>query len=170
MDIESLIPLLFAAIYIISRIIKARSKKDAPGTPMAPARPVQGRQPVVQTDQTVPKKAFSFEDILKELEKSMAPEEYEEEKPLPVEEIRYEKPKKTVPVYQKPEPTVYETYEGLTYEMLEAAGEEKPEEFGRNEKYQLKEQIVNDYIQMMREPGGARKAIVLSEIINKKYF
>jgi hypothetical protein len=166
MDIESLIPLLFAAIYIISRILKARPKKDAPGLPSSPQ---QSRQPVSTTDQAPQKKTFSFEDILKEFEKSLTTDEFVEEKPLPVEEIRYEKPKKTVPVYQKPEPTVYKTYEGLTYEMLESTGE-KTEQSGRSEKYALKEQFVNDYIKMLRDPDGARNAIVLSEIINKKYF
>lgn len=166
MDLESLIPLLFAAIYIISRILKAKPKQDAPGKPISPQ---QGRQPVATTSQAPQKKTFSFEDILKEFEKSLATDEYQEEKPLPVEEMRYEKPKKTVPVYQKPEPTVYETYEGLTYDMLEST-EEKTEQFARNEKYAIKEQFVNDYIQMLRDPNGARNAIVLSEIINKKYF
>lgn len=166
MDIESLIPLLFAAIYIISRILKAKPKKDAPGSP---ARPQQGQQPVSNTSQPKQKKAFSFEDILKEFEKSLATDEYEEEKPLPVKEIRYEKPSKPVPVYKEPEPSIYHTYEGLTYDMIKPS-DEKTEEFDRNINYSIKEQFVSDYIKMLREPDGARNAIVLSEIINKKYF
>jgi hypothetical protein len=163
MDIESLIPLLFAAIYIISRIMKARQKKETPG------RPVRPQQSAPNTSSSAPpqRKTFSFEDILKEFEKNLAGEE-EEEKPLPVEETRYEKPK-PAPVVKKPEPTIYQSYEGTTYESLAGFGKE-PKESGRNKNYALKENIISNYVKMLQDPEGAKNAIILSEIINRKYF
>jgi hypothetical protein len=47
---------------------------------------------------------------------------------------------------------------------------EEEKDFERNEKYQMKETEVSDFVEMLRDPNGAKNAIVLSEIINRKYF
>jgi len=43
-------------------------------------------------------------------------------------------------------------------------------EFSRSENYTVKEEEESEFIKILREPDGAKKAIVLSEIINRKYF
>jgi len=164
MDLESLLPLLLAAIYIISRFLKSKPKQNAPNRPI---RQQQNDQP----DQApTKKKAFSFEDILKEFEKNLAGEQYEEEKPLPVEGMHFDRPK-PVPVVTEEKRSPYHSYEGMSLETKEyPVGPEKADEFERNEKYQMKETEVSDFVQMLRDPDGAKNAIVLSEIINRKYF
>jgi hypothetical protein len=163
MDLESLLPLLFAAIYIISRFLKSKRKQDAPNRPA----PQQGQRP--DTGPTK-KKAFSFEDILKEFEKNLAGEQIEEEKPLPVEPMHFDRPK-PAPVVVEEKRSPYHSYEGMRYEDEKSpviVGKEK--DFERSEKYQLKETEVSDFVQILRDPNGAKNAIVLSEIINRKYF
>jgi len=165
MDLESLIPLIFVALYIIRMITKAKSKKE---TPNRTARPQQASSP--NSSSAPPqKKPFSFEDILKEFEKNLAGEEYVEEKPLPVEEIRYEKPKPKPAPVREPEPSIYQSYEGTTYESLPSSMS-KQDEYQRNEKYALQEKSMSEFAKLLRDPQGAKNAIILSEIINRKYF
>jgi hypothetical protein len=164
MDLENLLPLLFAAIYIISRFLKSKPKQNAPNRP---AQRQQGGQTAASPTR---KKAFSFEDILKEFEKNLAGEQYEEEKPLPVEEMHFER-SKPAPVVVEEKKSPYHSYEGMSYEDEEKPVlVEKEKEFERNEKYQMKETELSDFVQMLRDPNGAKNAIVLSEIINRKYF
>ena len=93
-NIENYLYILFAVIYIISRVIKARSKQKQQGSPQPPQRQAPVSKPAQQQSQPQQKKAFSFEDILKEFEKNLAGEEESaHEKPLPVKEIKYEKPR-----------------------------------------------------------------------------
>ena len=173
-NLENYLYILFAVIYIISRLIKARSKQKQQQQQAQPAQQNQTREARKIQPQGKPqrKKAFSFEDILKEFEKNLAgEEEYAHEKPLPVKEIRHEKP---VPVVKAPEPrqkNPYEAYEGSDYTFIgKKTSEEGKEVFARNEKYSLKENVASEYIKMLRDPQGFKNAIVLSEIINRKYF
>ncbi len=173
-NIENYFYIALAVIYIISRVIKASSKQKQQQRPAPPRQPqsVQTSGTSQPQQRTQPKKSFSFEDILKEFEKNLAGEEYEEdERPLPVEEIRHEKPK---PVKVEPanRPSIYETFEGTSYEtpeVLEASRKEK-EEFARSDNYTVHEEEESEFIKMLRQPNGAKNAIVLSEIINRKYF
>jgi hypothetical protein len=167
-NLENYLYLIFAVIYIISRIIKAKAKQKEANMP------TQSQQGQAQTtqNQTPPKKAFSFEDILKEFEKNLGGEELSEEKPEPVIERRHEPIKaKPVPKVER-KPSVYESYEGLTYESQMTAGQEESGTslFARNEKFELNQNITSDYIKMLQDPEGVRNAIVISEIINRKYF
>ncbi|MCG8307909.1 MAG: hypothetical protein MI975_11005 [Cytophagales bacterium] len=172
-NLETYLYILFAVIYIISRIIKARGKQGQPkpGQPQRPA-PFSGSARQSQRPPK-PKKAFTFEDVLKEFEKNLAGEDEgtSYEKPLPVKEIKHETPapKPVESIAAKPDP--YKSYQGTLYE-------EKPKSesktgkgmFERNEKYSIKENIVNEYVEMLRDPDGFKNAIVLSEIINRKHF
>jgi hypothetical protein len=164
MDLESLLPLLFAAIYIISRFLKSKPK---PGVPNRPMPQQQGQQPDTPPTR---KKAFSFEDILKEFEKNLAGEQIEDEKPLPVEQMHFDRPK-PAPVVVEEKRSPYHSFEGMSYEDEQSPViVEEEKDFERNEKYQMKETEVSDFVEMLRDPNGAKNAIVLSEIINRKYF
>ena len=169
-NLETYLYILFAVIYIISRIVKARNKQNQ-------TKPQKPQQQTISTQRTKapgepkPKKAFSFEDILKEFEKNLAGEEIEHEKPLPVKEIKYEKPSRTPEKQVKKEPSPYDIYEGADFQKpREQITDIRKSDFERSEKYTLKENIVNDYVKMLRDPDGFKNAIVLSEIINRKYF
>jgi hypothetical protein len=168
MDLENLLPIVLAAIYILSRFFKAKPKQ---GKSQRPVTPQKANRPAAMDKKPSKKKAFTFEDILKEFEKNLAGEDIEEEKPLPVEDIEYERPK-PVAVEAENHPSKYESYEGTSYETPEILKKDRnrKEEFSRSENYAVKEEEESDFIKMLREPDGAKNAIVLSEIINRKYF
>lgn len=190
-NLENYLYLVFAVIYIISRILKAKPKNAEP----APRPSRQPAEPVFETNTDsapAPRKTMSFEDILKEFEKNISG--IPEEKPEPVMESRRQI---TFSEKEKPEVEEYETYEGTGYENTtynRPAHEyekyqtiayedtnfqhetsydldlEKRLEFLRNEKYTIQNNRASELIRMLREPGGAKNAIVLGEIINRKYF
>ncbi|MDZ7605812.1 MAG: hypothetical protein U5K79_09550 [Cyclobacteriaceae bacterium] len=190
-NLENYLYLVFAVIYIISRILKAKPKNASPAR-----RPnQQPAKPVFESEEDaipVPRKTMSFEDILKEFEKNISG--IPEEKPQPVRESG-----RQITFREKEEAEVeeYETYEGADYENAtynRPAHEyekyqtiayedsnfqhetsydldlDKRIEFIRNEKYAIQQDNRSELIKMLREPGGARNAIVLGEIINRKYF
>jgi hypothetical protein len=190
-NLENYLYLVFAVIYIISRILKAKSKNAEP----APRHSQQPTKPVFDTNQDsvpAPRKTMSFEDILKEFEKNISG--IPEEKPEPVREPRRqitfsEKEESEVEEYESYEGAGYENttynrpaheyekYQTITYEDSNFQHEtsydldlEKRLEFLRNEKYTIQQNIGSELIRMLREPGGAKNAIVLGEIINRKYF
>lgn len=166
-NLETYLYIFFAAIYIISRILKARSKQNQQQKPVPAQQQQRQARPVNPTSR--PKKAFSFDDILKEFEKSISREESVPKEAFPVEEIKHEKP---VPVAVKPrekQPNPYQRYKHKTYK----GGKEvirKKMEFSRSEKFAIKEEQVSPYVTMLRNPEDFKNAIVLSEIINRKYF
>lgn len=171
-NLENYLYAVFAVIYIISRIIKARSKQQKQKTP----RPVQRQSPQpVQTSQAAPpkkKKAFTFEDILKEFEKNLTGEEdFAHEKPLPVKEIKHERPATVVksPAAKRSNP--YESYQGSGHKSIkDEIVTAESSSFARSENYSMKDKVASQYIEMLRDPQGFKNAIVLSEIINRKYF
>lgn len=167
-NLENYLYIALALIYIISRVLKARSKQHQA---QQPTRPQQHTQTTNPNNQPQPRKAFSFEDILKEFEKNLAGEEFEEEKALPVEEMPYEKTTRMEQPREKEMPSPYETYEGISYESpIISEPKKELEVFSRNEKYSIKEDLASQYIKMLQDPDGFKNAIVLSEIINRKYF
>ena len=176
-NIENYIYIVFAVIYIISRVIKARNKQAKSQQTQQNQKPGQiGQRPrtAQPQNQQRPKKTFSFEDILKEFEKNLAgpdEEEYAHEKPLPVKEIKHKRPA-PVPVEPvKPAPSPYQAYTGSSAKTIKEEIEmESKSTFVRSENYTLKENVASEYIKMLRDPQGFRNAIVLSEIINRKYF
>lgn len=172
-NLENYLYVLFAVIYIVSRIIKARSKQKQEKQQQQPRGQTQSQQPGQPQSPPQRKKAFSFEDILKEFEKNLAGEEEEPayEKPLPVQEIRHEKPAPVhVPeVKQKPNP--YADYMGSQRKSIkEEMAEDSASIFLRNENYSIKDKVTSDYVKMLQDPEGFKNAVVLSEIINRKYF
>jgi len=172
MDFESLLPIAIGVIYLINRVLKER-KKQKQKRSESPAGRQQTSQPTPQRGGAPKKKPFTFDDILKEFEKNLAgEEEFEQEKPLPVEEIRYNKPQ-PVSVKQEKKPNIYETFEGASYETPDVLAEDRSENeaFSRNENYKImEEEEENEFIKLLREPDGPKKAIVLSEILNRKHF
>lgn len=169
-NIETILYLLIGVAYLISRVLKARKKAPPPRPGQAPP-PQSQPQAQSQQNQRQPKKTFSFEDILKEFEQSLEGEVEVEEAP-PVREVKQEIPQPVAVPPEPRQPSRYEAYEGTSYSKQSKAStsEKRVESFARNEKYSIKEEIVNDYVKMLRDPDGFKNAIVLSEIINRKYF
>ncbi len=190
-NLENYLYLVFAVIYILSRILKAKPKNAEPAR--RPAKPAT--KPVFESEADSipsPRKTMSFEDILKEFEKNIAG--IPEEKPQPVREtgrqITFnEKEDTDIEEYETYEGSDYENttfnrpaheyekYQTIAYEDTNFQHEtsydlatDKPIEFLRSEKYSIQEDSRGELIKMLRSPGGAKNAIVLGEIINRKYF
>lgn len=169
-NIETYLYIALAVIYILSRVLKAR-KQNAPTRPVPPKS--QSKPTASTQQQPRPRKAFSFEDILKEFEKNLVGEEFTDEKAMPVEEIDYEKPKAKISKKVEQDLVVnpYQAYEGASYESPDYNKELlMHEDFSRNENFSIAKDISNQYMEMLRDPEGFKNAIVLSEIINRKYF
>ena len=166
-NLETYLYVIVAVIYIIVRIIKARSKQNQPKRPIV--KPQQQMQPQPAKKTSGPKKAFSFEDILKEFEKNLTGEEVVQEKALPVKEIKHEKPAPVAVNKTKEKTNKYQKYKHKTYKD----GKEiirKKMVFERSEAFKIKESIASEYVRMLQDPEGFKNAVVLSEIINRKYF
>ena len=166
-NLENYLYIALALIYIISRVLKARPKPDQN---QQPGKPQQART-AGQSRQDRPRKPFSFEDILKEFEKNLGGEEFEEEKPVPVEEMPYSRATSVEEPKKKKISNPYESYEGTTYNSPSISERPKqPEIFTRDENYSFRNDLTSQYIKMLQDPEGFKNAIVLSEIINRKYF
>jgi len=168
-NLENYLYLIFAVIYIISRIIKARSKQKEVDS--GTGQQGHHNQQTDTQNQAKPRKAFSFEDILKEFEKNLTGEERPEESPFPVHEIRHEKPTprpEPVPVEKvEKRPSVFDKYQGTRYKT---GTKPKEESFTRDEKYTISEDLVSKYTKILKDPEGIRDVVVLSEIFNRKYY
>ncbi len=163
--------LILGGLYILSRILKG-SNKTLP--PKLPSKPSSNTPDDAQTSQNPrPDRPFSFEDLFKEFEDRLG-EQQPKKQPVPVqEEIKPVKQKQDELTRQIETPSTYPTYEGSSLEdifPMYPSGSLMTEKFERDTHYARREEIISDYIKMLREPHGIRKAIVLSEIINRKYF
>jgi len=169
-DLDIYLYVILFLIYAASRIFKG--VKKAPQRPPAPGSgqgkssgsgsPSQSGQPK--------RKPFSFEDLLREFEEASKPrepetEDYEEKviapPPVPTKEIARQN-------------SPYESYEGTSLEEIEEKLQEKTpidtKLLVREEKKSRAMPLARKYAELIRDPEGAKKAIILSEIINRKYF
>ncbi len=182
-DFDTWFYVIAFVFYIIAQIYRGYKKTKA-----APPPPKTSRQPRRTGDQVpVPvevhtkpvrkksKKRFSFDDLLKEFEESFA----EEKRPEPVRESPEKYEKEVFKGYSETES--YETENVRTeqppikgLETLESTMDTKPGktelEFTRSEDYKIQKNVENPYAKILREPDGLKKAIILSEILNRKYF
>lgn len=164
-NLETYLYVFFAVVYIISRVIKARAKQNAAQKPAA--KPQNQMQPQTANKPQQPKKGFSFDDILKEFEKNLRGGEYAEEEAIPVKELKYEEPVPVAVKAKEEAPNPFHDYKNVNLRSFEKAQDPI---FVRNENFKIKENIANEYVKMLRDPNGFRNAVVLSEIINRKYF
>ena len=162
MDEGFIFYIILAVIALVSQILKKRKIAQPPSggnTGEGSPRPQ--------------KKPFSFEDILKELQ------EVVEEKPVA------ESPGRTAPVWEEEKrelvpprsrkPRQYESYEGVdvkSQEVLETDTEEiseKIKRYKRDDHYNLVSVTKHPILEVLESDDGPKNAIILSEIINRKY-
>ena len=192
-DLETFVWIIFGVIYIISRILKGRSKQkkmQRPGTAGRPAqrpatsRPVRQSAPTPQpqaTERKPGKKSF-FDEILKEIEKNLAGDEEREPGP-PQREAPERRKEKTIPfeweeeveVETEPkvstqEPSKYQKYGGMDYMEERAKFEEDMIKFGKSDIGEEIETTYSFYGELLRNPDELKKAIIMSEILNRKYL
>ncbi len=177
-DFQFIIYIIIGAIYIISRAIKGNNKNQQPQK-----RPQQ--RPSQRPQQEAPK---TFEDILAEFGKRMEEQAggTVEEEPEVVQEAPKPRPKPVKnPFEMEGRNRQFADEESRRiYEEAIVRAEGADLEFAPDEKFHKaslkmgfsayeKEKPENEFAKEIRntlaDPDGAKKAIILSEILNRKY-
>jgi hypothetical protein len=160
MDDNLIYYLVLGAIYLVSRMLKKKKPVKPVSRPLV-TKTEEYQEPLPQ--RASPKKPSSFEDLLKEIS-----QEFSERKEDPVKQIKViEEPVKRIePVVEKREPTREEKY--VKKRHAEMAEEKRKNELKR----MLEEEEEHEphaVMALLQEDGGAANAVILAEIMNKKY-
>lgn len=157
-DIKVLLYIVFGVIYVISRIMKSRKKQQNPASPSE------------ESNNKVPEKEVSFEDLLKEFtqEKPQEPVvQYEEpitnEEP-PLEETQWAgSDEEATSVYEDS----IKAAESVS--MKEQGHSHHLERFGVFEEEE-EDTFLADLRMDLQETDGLKKALIYKEILDRKHF
>jgi len=167
-DIQLVLYIIFVIIAILARAFKSNKNKQAPPPPPSNREESPNR-----------KKPMSFEDLLKEFEESSSSgqkkvkqepepvstyESYEYESEIPDDdEVRsvYEDSLKRAKEFKTIDELVDLEDDRHIGNFKHFGGYSEEEVEGHEES--------NEYLQLLQDAEGAKKAIILSEIINRKY-
>lgn len=155
-DIQLILYIIFVAIAILTRVFKSK-KKEQPQTVQSDDREEY------ENESPKPK---SFEDLLKEF--AGEPETRSEpQREIVSYEDQYEEDDE-ISVY---EDSVEKAKELKTIdELVDLEDDRHTGNFKHFAGYEEKgEEVNNEFVEMLQNEEGARKAIILSEIINRKY-
>lgn len=163
MDDKFIYYLVLGAIYLISRMLKKKKPpKPILNHPSSDDTVDKYQAPVPKAEMSTPPKPSSFEDLLKEISQEYSdrkePKPYIAEVEEPVEVIE-ELPK----VREK---TREEKY--VERRHKEMAAEEKRKELIRIAEAEDEHQS-HAVLELLQEDGGAANAVILSEILTRKY-
>ncbi len=157
MDIENIFYVILAVIYILSRVLKARKKPVLPDS-------------VEEPETTSRKPKVSFEDLLKDFgnpdqsqQTEKIPEPIEATEIINKDEIRPDDESRNIFQKSIDEATKYSEKDEQT-EVLQFKGL-KPYEKDSDEE----NEFVKEIHEMLSSGEEGKKAIVLSEILNRKY-
>jgi hypothetical protein len=179
-DFQTILYIVVGIIYFLARALKKKKP------PVKPSRPAQDMDEDVP--QASPPKPLSFEDLLREFTEGKQPEE--EEEPLPVPTLA------PVPVQRSTSPMtsryeedddeimepaqrryadddsrrIIEAASKSTQNLTENHSTEPEYGFKRYEDHPEEETTLGaEVAAMLKDADGARKAIILSEILTRKY-
>jgi len=172
-DIQTLLYLIIAVIYVLARVLRKRKPRVPPQDQADTDLP-----PVVK--QKPKQKPVSFEDILKELtgESKKEPRPKQEEPPIEMEKVKEpqttkhfldedieESYQEAVKKAEKVKPRKIETVpEGISKSPLKSV------HFVAYEVEEVKENpLAKEIVKMLKDPEDVKKAIVLREILDRKY-
>lgn len=159
--------IVLGAIYFLS---KAFGKKKKPVEEQAPYAEDENYEPESPSQKQKPS---SFDDILKELSKEIIPTEPD---PLP-KEIEEEEFKplvsETTPLPSHTPKTEYELkVEAANQLPSKAPIEREKPVYARNEKFVIEEEeneIAQELHDILSEEDGPKKALILTEVFNRRY-
>lgn len=164
-DSKLLIYIVLGAIYFLSKFLKTKK-------PVPPVEKEADLGPEIEEQRPQRQTGPTFEELLAELtgDKKETPVEH---KPSPTFQ-------ETTPEVTWPEDSIGEVQPSLDDEIKEIEEvkaphtivREKPK-YERSKKYMLKQdeddEVAEDVISLMSDAYGAKRAIVLNEILNRKY-
>lgn len=152
-DIQLILYIIFVAIAILTRVFKSKKKEQ----------PQPQQQSEAEEYETSSPKPKSFEDLLKEFtgestavetEVSSYEEEYEADDEIETYENVDSNPKELKTID----------------ELVDLEDDRHTGNFKHFAGYEeLEENVNNEFVEALQDEEGARKAIIFSEIINRKY-
>jgi hypothetical protein len=184
-DLPLWLYILFGVIYLISRLRKKPAEQtDFPDYGPENPAPSPGKNQTGKIETTTPPKQLTFEELLREISEAKV-ERIPEKKPVP--EVVYESYEdvstqeeqdleKDLQEYRKDNVTeVYE--EAKRQAFMRPSLEESMNlndtdtTYGRFKEFekQTRRNLVLDYLSDFRDPGGLKKAVVMSEILQRKF-
>lgn len=158
MDKELLFYIIFVVIALLTRVFKKKGE-----TP-----PAQAKKPKSNNSGKPP---ISFEDLLKEFEQGGSSSRKQQPEPVEEYEFAQEYPDDDE-IQQVYESSVRDAERMKTIdELVDLEDNRHSGSFRHFVGYaeHEKEEEENEFMEMLRDADGAKKAIVMSEIINRKY-
>lgn len=160
MDDNIIYYLVLGAIYLVSKFFK--KKNPVPASAPRPLFEDNDEYQSPEPQQSAPQKPSSFEDLLKEISQEYndrkEPEPMMAEVEAPVEVIE--------PVREVREKTREEKYAEKRHREIAAIERTKELKRLAAEEEEYQSQTV---LELLQEEGGAANAVILSEIMNRKY-
>ena len=179
--------IIIALIYVISRAMK---KANQPPSPPSSGRPAEEEVEYEGTETPRrPDRPLTFEELLREITEAKSPKTAAPvSKPLPKPQPAYvdyddnlgdeEENLEDVEYDYKAKDSVYEVYEKAKTEAFSRPSleetlinEKKDIEYGRFKEFSMagKRTLLDEYVAELRRPSGFKKAVVLSEILNRRF-
>lgn len=166
MDVELILYIIFIVIAILSRVLKAKKESNSPTT----SDPGES----MDTPRKKTEKTLTFEELLREFtgEDTSHRQEPEPQPQYTREEegYSYEEEYADDEIRETYSRSVNEAKKLKTIDELVSLDEplERMEHF---KQYEAEEEntVASEVLEMLQDEEGARKAIILSEIINRKY-
>ncbi len=178
---QILIYLFFFAIYGISQLLKNRRKNNRPTIDQPEGNPNQ-----VPRQDTRPSQPKSFEDVIREL---MGDRPVEQERPREEPPVRQQtrnrqsQRKRSREIQSEAYETGSDTYQQAVDEARNMEKLDDRIDLENLDKFikpampatldgpsKKKKKFINDIRKSLSSPDSAKKAIILSEILNRKYF
>jgi hypothetical protein len=170
---------IIGVIYFISRMRKKQAGQagEAPENRQGPARERERVRPANPDKGTGPK-AFTFEELLKEITESKTPREPEpvvdydddlQDEIQDLEDVEYD--------YRRDDETFATYEEAKKQAFLRPSLEETMKvgdtvvNFGKFKEFEarVERNIAKEYLKELRNPSSVRKAVVMSEILRPKF-
>lgn len=175
MEIKVIFYLIAGAIYILSRVLK-KKKPETGNWPTIEQEKVNTPKTPISKPTASTHKKNTFEDILRELSNEFVQPQSQKQ------EVVNEKPEEYIEEIKHPHGGVEPYQHDLTHEekymlrreheQLVHESKETPKQNTKNKGFDnYQEDIIEPHpiLKMIHEEGGASNAIILSEILNRKY-
>lgn len=181
MDFELLIYVILGVVYFLSRMLK--KPEQEPGNTPPPQRPQRRTAMDTVEDRPVEKpKPLTFEELLREITEAKQPRQrepepepsYESYEMVPAEEARS---LESVETSETRTPSKWAAYEQVQVETERRSLEDTLKlentrtDFERFSHYEKKEEKsrADEYRKLLANPESLRQAVVLTEILNRRF-
>lgn len=174
-NIQFWLYVIIAVIALIAQMRKKRQQQTEQEKPRPARREAAPRTTVRRTVSTTssPAKPVSFEDLLREIIEAKEPQPVEEAKPAfgyeaEVEDYDYYKEDETLKIYEKAK---QEAFNRASLEETSSLDDTKVSyEHFRNYEISSPTSRAGAIANEIKRPEGLKKAVILSEILNRKHF